>query len=104
MTWVIRAAPGAERLMEYESQLNRFTRDYDDSAMCLYYERSRFPPEAILGVVRTHPTVIYRGLVCENPCYVPVLGRGGGRGPWQSRVEEQNLLMRYNLSLRVPDS
>ena len=35
MTWVIRAAPGAERLMEYESQLNRFTRDYDDSAMCL---------------------------------------------------------------------
>ena len=52
MTWVIRAAPGAERLMEYESQLNRFTRDYDDSAMCLYYERSRFPPEAILGVIR----------------------------------------------------
>ncbi len=31
------------------------------------------------------------------------LGRGGGRGPWQSPAEDQNLLMRYNLILRVPD-
>jgi len=32
------------------------------------------------------------------------LGRGGGWGSWQSPVEGQNLLMRDNLILFVPDS
>src|SRR5258708_19384671 len=35
------------------------------------YDLNRFSAEIILGVVRTHPLVIYRGDVCRNPYYVP---------------------------------
>jgi signal transduction histidine kinase len=39
-------------------------------ALC-QYNRKLFPPELILGVIRTHPTVIYRGVACRNMYHVP---------------------------------
>jgi signal transduction histidine kinase len=35
------------------------------------YNRQLLPPEFILNVIRTHPTVIYRGIVCRNVYHVP---------------------------------
>jgi PAS domain S-box-containing protein len=70
MTWSSGADAGTERLIEYESKLNHFLRDYDASAICLY-DHKRFSPEVILGVLRTHPTVVYGGLVYANPYYIP---------------------------------
>jgi len=35
------------------------------------YNRQLLSPEQILDVIRTHPTVIYRGVVCRNIYYVP---------------------------------
>jgi len=35
------------------------------------YNRQLLPPEFILNVIRTHPTVIYRGVVCRNMYHVP---------------------------------
>ena len=69
VTWMP-GADGGERWAEYESKLNHFLRDYDASAICLYDHR-RSSPEVILGVIRTHPTVVYGGLVSKNPYYVP---------------------------------
>ncbi len=69
MSWML-GADGGERWAEFESKLNHFLRDYDVSAICLYNHR-RSPPEVILGVLRTHPTVVYCGLVSKNLYYVP---------------------------------
>jgi signal transduction histidine kinase len=68
--WVLRGAPGLERWMEYESRLTHLLAHYNCFALC-QYNRRLFPPELVLDVVRTHPTVIYRGVVCRNMYYVP---------------------------------
>jgi PAS domain S-box-containing protein len=70
MTWALEASNGTARLIEYESKLNHFFRDHDARGIC-QYNRTRFSPELLLGVIRTHPLVVYGGIVCKNPSYVP---------------------------------
>ncbi len=72
-------APGAERLIEYEAKLNHFFPKHDALAIC-QYSRARFSPAVILDVIHTHPLVIFGGMVCRNPYYVPpeeLLGANG---------------------------
>jgi hypothetical protein len=54
-----------ERLMEYEARLNNLIAENDLLAVC-QYNRNRFSPEIIKGVIETHPLVICGGLVCSN--------------------------------------
>jgi signal transduction histidine kinase len=68
--WVLRGAPGLERWMEYESRLTHTLADHTCFALC-QYNRRLFPPELVLDVIRTHPTVVYRGVVCRNIYHVP---------------------------------
>ena len=68
--WVLRGAPGLERWMEYESRLTHMLAHHNCVALC-QYNRRLFPPELVLDVIRTHPTVIYRGVVCRNMYHVP---------------------------------
>ena len=68
--WVLRGGRGLERWMEYESRLTHTLSENMCSALC-QYNRRLFPPELILDVIRTHPTVVYRGTVCRNLYYVP---------------------------------
>src|SRR6476619_5863139 len=68
--WVLRGGSGLERWMEYESKLTHTLSESKCSALC-QYNRRLFPPELILDVIRTHPTVVYRGTVCRNLYYVP---------------------------------
>lgn len=70
MTWVTRIDPRPERLIEYEAKVNHFLHDYDILGIC-QYDRRLFPPEVLLEIIRTHPTVVYDGRVCENPYFVP---------------------------------
>ncbi len=70
MTWALGGAAGSERLMEYESKLNRFFPDADILAIC-QYNRRWFPAELIKQVIETHPLVIHGATVCRNPYYVP---------------------------------
>src|SRR5258708_40310135 len=56
--------------MEYESRLTHVLGGSNCFALC-QYDRQILPPELILDVIRTHPTVIYRGVVCRNIYYVP---------------------------------
>jgi len=70
MTWALGGDPGAERLIEYESKLNRFLSEYDCLGIC-QYNLNAFDPETLIDVIRTHPLVIYRDLVCRNFFYVP---------------------------------
>jgi PAS domain S-box-containing protein len=68
--WVVRGAQGLERWMEYESRLTHVLARHNCFALC-QYNRRLFPPEVVLDVIRTHPTVIYRGVVCRNMYHVP---------------------------------
>lgn len=68
--WVLRGGRGLERWMEYECKLTHTLSEYKCSALC-QYNRRLFPPELILDVIRTHPTVVYRGTVCRNLYFVP---------------------------------
>jgi two-component system NarL family sensor kinase len=68
--WIVRGAAGLERWMEYESRLRHILVRYDCRALC-QYNRALFPPQVILDVIRTHQTVIYRGVVCRNMFYAP---------------------------------
>jgi PAS domain S-box-containing protein len=70
MTWALGGSESADQLIEYESKLNHFVRDHNVVIVC-QYNRARFSPEVILDVLRTHPLVIYGGLVAKNPYYVP---------------------------------
>jgi PAS domain S-box-containing protein len=68
--WVLRGGRGLERWMEYESRLTNTLSESNCSALC-QYNRRLFPPDVILDVIRTHPTIVYGGTVCRNLYYVP---------------------------------
>lgn len=71
MTWAL--APGGnanQRLIEYECKLNKFFAGYEMAGIC-QYNRRRFRPETLMHVIHTHPRLVFRGEVCENPYYIP---------------------------------
>jgi hypothetical protein len=57
MTWALKELPGSERLIEYESKLNRFFPGSRCMAIC-QYDRKRFSPEILLYVLTTHPLAV----------------------------------------------
>ena len=68
--WVLGTHQGVDRWMEYESRLTHVLAGLNCFALC-QYNRQILPPELILDVIRTHPTVIYGGVVSRNMYYVP---------------------------------
>lgn len=70
MTWVLGGDAGAERLIEYEAKLNDFIRRRRVSILCQYF-RPRFDDETILNILHTHPLVIHRQFMTDNPYYIP---------------------------------
>ena len=70
MTWMLRGLPGSEKLMEYEAKLNRdFFPKYPCLAIC-QYDRWRFDPEIIKGIMMTHPLLVWSGRIYRNFYYV----------------------------------
>jgi hypothetical protein len=69
MTWALRDAPGVEHLVGYESELNRVTSSYPVVVLCLY-DLDQFGGEVVINIVKTHPQVLVRGILIENPYYV----------------------------------
>lgn len=72
MTWALAGEPGSERLVEYESMLNRFFPDSRCYAVC-QYDRRRFDPEMLLDILHTHPQVLFgtEGFDNSRMYYVP---------------------------------
>lgn len=58
------------QLIDYECRLNDFFPNHNVLAIC-QYNRQRFRPETLLHVIHTHPLVIHKGYVCENPHFIP---------------------------------
>ncbi len=71
MTWVLHGLPGSERLLEYEAKLNRdFYSKYPALGIC-QYDRWKFDPEVIKGVIMTHPLLVRGNRIYHNFYYVP---------------------------------
>lgn len=71
MTWALGPAGNAHpHLIEYECKLNAFFEGYDMGGIC-QYNRRRFRPETLMHVIHTHPRLVFRGEVCDNPYYIP---------------------------------
>ncbi|NIP79802.1 MAG: hypothetical protein GWM90_11505 [Gemmatimonadetes bacterium] len=66
MTWALGPEPGTDRLLDYEAQLTGMIAPRPALIIC-QYNRPRFPPEIIRGVLLTHPTAIVGRRVYDNP-------------------------------------
>lgn len=70
MSWALRGYSGAERVLEYEAKLNKdLFPTYPCVALC-QYDRWKFDPETIKGVVLTHPLLIRGGQIYRNFYYI----------------------------------
>jgi PAS domain-containing protein len=71
MTWMLRGLRGSERLLEYEAKLNRdFFPQYPCLGIC-QYDRWKFDPELIKGVILTHPILVRGNNIYRNFYYIP---------------------------------
>ncbi len=70
MTWALGEDTSPDSLVEYEAKLTYYVRDHDVRVLCQYH-RERFSAQLILDIIRTHPVVVYGGIICQNPYYVP---------------------------------
>jgi hypothetical protein len=70
MDWMYREAPGTERAMEYEARMNFLVPTFDCTFMCVY-DLSKLRGDLVVDILATHPYVILRGQIRQNPFYVP---------------------------------
>jgi hypothetical protein len=69
MTWVLRQPAGADQLMDYESEVNRFAPRFPQVLLCLY-DIAQFGGGIILDLLRTHPKVLLGGTLIDNPNFL----------------------------------
>jgi hypothetical protein len=69
MGWALKNMPGSDRLMEYESLVNRVVVTHPVTAVC-QYDANRFDGATILKCLEVHPYMIVHGLVVHNPYYI----------------------------------
>lgn len=84
MDWALSGAPGAERLVEYESGLNSFFPGSKCLALCLY-DKKKFSPETLLGILRAHPAAVIKKRVYGN--YYAAFGGSSGKESAESALE-----------------
>ncbi|HWG89438.1 MAG TPA: MEDS domain-containing protein [Candidatus Thermoplasmatota archaeon] len=78
MTWALGGEHGNDRIIEYESKLNKYFPGSRALAIC-QYSKPRFSPEVLRDVLLTHPVAIVGERVCANPYFRPEqAGRAGG--------------------------
>ncbi len=70
MSWSLRDVPGADDLIEYESEVNDFVPRYAQVVLCLY-DLERFGGGLVPDLLRTHPKILLGGLVLDSPHYLP---------------------------------
>ncbi len=66
MSWLERVPPRRDELVRYESWADGFAARFPHAVLCLYDLR-RLGSEVMLDLLRTHPKLLLRGLLVENP-------------------------------------
>jgi len=70
MDWMTREAPGTERVMEYEARMNQLVPTFDCTFLCVY-DIAKLSGETVVDIMATHPYVILKGQIRENPFFIP---------------------------------
>lgn len=63
-------APGLDRFMEYEAQLNNYIPKVPLVVLCLY-NLMKLSGDLVAGVLQTHPYAVLGGVLIRNPYYIP---------------------------------
>lgn len=69
MIWALDNIPGSERLMEYESLINRVVVTHPITAIC-QYDANKFDGTTILNCLKVHPYMIVKSQIVKNPYYL----------------------------------
>lgn len=69
MSWALRNVPGAQSLLQYESEINTLVKSTAMTTMC-QYDTESFDGFILFDVVSVHPLMVIRGQLMRNPCYV----------------------------------
>ncbi|MGA7835799.1 MAG: MEDS domain-containing protein [Acidimicrobiales bacterium] len=91
--WALRDVPGAERLVEFESDVNMLVRSTPMTAMC-QYDTEQFDGETLFNVLSVHPLIIVRGQIMHNPCYIEPEELRAGR---PAELSQEDVLARLYL-------
>ena len=70
MDWVAQGRSRSQDVIEFESRVNDIWSESDDAVICTTH-LSQFSDNALIDIMRTHPTVIIGGTLHENPFYSP---------------------------------
>jgi len=79
-TWSFRTEVSFDAIVEFERAFDEWASDAAVATLC-QYSLDRFDESAVAKAIRTHPYVLYRGTLCENPYYVPSSARPGADDP-----------------------
>ena len=69
MTKNIEQIKGGEKLLEYESKVNKLIEEYPITTVC-QYNSNDFSGSSIMDILKVHPYMILRGTVVRNPFYI----------------------------------
>lgn len=69
MDWSKKGTPGTEELMQYEARVNVLVPMYDCTLLCVY-DLAAITAKEMMDILTTHPYVVHRRRVLENPYYV----------------------------------
>ncbi|MDH5366019.1 MAG: MEDS domain-containing protein [Cyclobacteriaceae bacterium] len=69
MIWALDNISGSERLMEYESLINRVVVTHPITAIC-QYDANKFDGATILNCLKVHPYMIIKSQIVKNPYYL----------------------------------
>jgi hypothetical protein len=70
MEWALKALPGSEQLVEYESRLNLIVDRHTDLVVCAY-RHGKFSASVVMDILRAHPMVLLGNELRPNPLYLP---------------------------------
>ena len=95
MPWSAPQMPGAEGLARYEAELNRFMPRYPQVILCLY-DLEASSGEVVIDMLETHPRLLVRGIVWDNPYYLApaeflAARHSGAPGPGAVRDRQSSL-------------
>ncbi len=70
MDWSTRGYEGTGELMAYEARVNFLVPAFDCTLLCVY-DLEKVDGRTLMDIMATHPYVVYRRQIKENPYYVP---------------------------------
>ncbi len=70
MDWAVEGESHVENVVEFESRVNDVWSRHDDAVICTYH-LTKFGGDTVMDIMQTHPMVIIRGILWQNPFFVP---------------------------------